>query len=253
MVLVYFKSIFSSNKVSLRIKSLIQDGCLRPIVSSISEPPFDSTVIEKPFTVMLMEDRFIYDNTWEDSLKKAIPRDYGMSFISLSFPEEHTFDQVVEDLKTDMSRFNDAILIARGPLSSWSAQFYLESFPLKGLVMIDPILFDQQFEENDGKTSAALKDRVSAVTRNQPLNFEKWETFLLGALEKKLRLEPNSVPMLVMSSQNMFTSASKNVAKRHSDNDGLFGEVLMREITTSNDKNLENIMRDIYRWIDTIY
>ena len=132
-------------KISSVFKKSTRNGVLaRGIASAITEPPLDTNVIEKPFTLLLMEDRFIYKDTWKSAFEKCIPRDYGMSFASLTVPEESTFDDMVEELKSDLFPIHDAVLISRGPISSWCAQFYLESRPLKGLVMVDPIPFDQQ-------------------------------------------------------------------------------------------------------------
>lgn len=234
-------------------KSARSNGFLaRGIASAIIEPPLDTNVTEKPFTLLLMEDRFIYKDTWKTAFENFIPRDYGMLFVSLSVPEESNFDDMVEELKSDLFPIHDAVLISRGPISSWCAQFYLESRPLKGLVMVDPILFDQQEDLATIDAISVLQMNVKTAAKT-PMDFGDWMKVVAGAQQRKLKLEPNSVPMFIFTSRADLKICSNHVAKRHSDMDGPFGEVLLKEISQdSQDENKHThiILNELDRWID---
>jgi hypothetical protein len=229
----------------------IQDFVYRWIVLSASEPPLDSDVTEKPFTVILIEDQFLYKNSWVKSFQNSIPQRYGMSFASLSFPGENRVNQILESLKTDLAHIPDSVLVARGPRSSWAAQLYLESLPLRGLVMVDPILFDRR-GEIENEAIDAVQNSVSAHHRRAD-DFDEWCTFLEVAQDRELKLEPNSVPMLVMNSCKDLLAASKCVAQRHGDSQGPFGEVPVLEVDDSPEQHQADIIGEIDSWIDTIY
>ena len=243
-------------KISFVFKKSARKGFLtRGIASAITEPPLDTNVIEKPFTLALMEDRYIYKDTWKITFESFIPRDYGMSFVSLSVPEESTSDDMVEELKSDLFPFHDAVLISRGPISSWCAQFYLESRPLKGLVMIDPILFDLQQEDQTTSDAISVLQRNVKTTTKTPMDLGNWMKVIAGAQQRKLKLEPNSVPMFIFTSRADLRTCSYHVAKRHSDMDGPFGEVLMKEISQdSQDENKHThfILNELDRWIESM-
>ena len=245
----------------------------RTIISSIVEPPLDSQVIEKPFTVLLMEDQqFLFDysndesninnngiTSWRESFQKSISRNYGMSFAYLSYNVDHhhqqeessssssfLIDAILEQLKVDLQNIPDAVLVTKGPISSWFGQLYLESFSLKGLVMVDPVLFDNQEE-----TTNVRKFWDDETSTN-------FELLLLEATKRKLMVEPNSVPMLILSSEgsseNNNMEAASLVAKRHSDVDGPFGQILVASVEDTIQDDQKQPVDMICDWIDdTIY
>ena len=157
-------------------------------VSNIAEPPLDSDVVEKPCTVILMEDihhQISIDNehndaaktSWLPTFESKLPTQFGMSFGSISF--QHGEDDnsapitsvkdCVNALKaSQLSRIHDAVLVARGPFSSICAQYYLESLPLQGLVLVDPILLG-----DDDYDDLSLKNILS----NQNVDEENLEHF----------------------------------------------------------------------------
>lgn len=237
-------------KLGLRGENLFRHRQSRWIISSIYDPPLDTKVKEKPFTLLLLEDEFIYNDSWRDSFEKYIPRDYGMAFGSLSFADKSTFHDMVEGTKLDLFNIPDALLISRGPISSWCAQFYLESQPLKGLIMVDPILFD--LEEDPITSDAIRKLQTNVLVGAKLLEHNTRLTNLVKeSQQRSLKLEPSSVPMFVISSCSELRSASKNVKNRHSDQDGPFGEVAFKEITDC--ENHDNVMKALDTWIDSIH
>jgi hypothetical protein len=206
-------------------------------VTLTSEPPLDSDVPEKPFSLVLLEDPCLYQDSWVSTFSTAISHQYGMTFISITSEKSLSLAERVDSLKADVGKIPDALLVARGPQSSWVAQLYLESLFLRGLVMVDPVLFDhptQIVQENLNALWNADSDR-----------------FATDAQERRLKLEPNSVPMLVMSSRKTVLEASRMVAARHSDQSGPYGEIELIEIL--DEKNQLNIIKTIDDWVDTIY
>ena len=267
-------------------------------LSSIIEPPLDSNVIEKPCTVILFEDlsllgrrrrRRLDDldrnnkikkqtnaSSWKSDFQRRIPEEYGMSFGYLSFQQEVEDDDkentqdtessssIISDCVTsmkfsnDLSTISDIVLISRGPISSLCAQYYLESCSLLGLIMVDPILvFDDDNNESD---SSAIQSIVSKFVDTE----EDRKRFH----NSRLLLEPNAVPMMVvLSSQqqdddnvgsDQWRQSSRKVAQRHSDRNGLYGEVPiidMKErlaaVDRDNTSTTPNMLIDIVNdWTD---
>lgn len=213
-------------------------------LSAIFEPPLQSTVVERPCTVVLMEDESLYPNLWRHDFQALVPRDYGMSFASINegtgqgsnnvsidadaVTSDRTdsmgsFSRRLEILKTTLPPINDAVLVSRGPLSSLCAQYYLESFSLQGLVMVDPILLDQRGIDTGADDAAQLLQKsmlaAGVVQSEQELRHFHCDNLLL---------ERNAVPMLVLLSipdRAWNLAAVKQVAERHSDEQGPFGVV----------------------------
>ena len=149
----------------------------------------------------------------------------------------------------DLSALNDAVLVTRGPISSWCAQFYLESLSLKGLAMIDPILL-----ENVGETETKAIRKLKEYS-DQSFASKKvvaWDKLLQGAQERNLLLEPGVIPMIVMHSYDdpVCKISATHVAQRHSGgDDSRFGDVPVRPIPFDNTKDL---MTEIDKWIESI-
>jgi hypothetical protein len=222
----------------------------RSIVSRVAEPPLDSSILEKPATILLFEDPDLYaSRSWQSSFETQVPNDYGMSFAFVSFPKGHGFDQILQELKADVSAINDAVLVTRGPLSSWCAQSYLESFPLQGLAMFDPIQLDQMDDNLEADEISTWVETMTLGNSNEDV--QNWKRLVEEAKDRKLRLEPNAVPMLVFSTTNsdVCKTAATSMAQRHGDGDGLYGHVPLIDAT---DVNTDMIIAEIDAWVDTI-
>ena len=183
----------------------------------------------------------------------------------------------VEEMKTDLSRrFHDAVLVARGPLASWTALLYLESLPLTGLVCVDPIPFDdapaqEEEEEEDraggGATTTTMSTRrwLRDMSLSDPIVSQLLHE-ILSDDARKLKLEPNAVPMLILHSVRRGEDDNNNskkkeeeedrrrrqcemVALRHGDPNGPFGEVKIHECSPDDP---EFAMQVIDEWIETI-
>lgn len=221
--------------------------------SSVTETPLDSIVMEKPYTVVLMEDDIspsicnggkeclqdenntaIELSSWAETFRSRIPRDYGMSFasISLQIKSDSAAARTVaildalEALKdSSLPNMADALLVARGPVSSLCSQYYLESFPLKALIMIDPILFG---ENSNGDEVALYSFLSNQVYPNDTDSLDRFRS-------DRLLVEPNAVPMMVvrtvpeepsmMEWSAAWRSCSQNVADRHGDHEGPYGTI----------------------------
>lgn len=238
--------------------------------SRISETPLDSNVIEKPYTILLLEDdvsaSFVVperdthsnrrsEDSWIDLFESKIPRDYGMSFGSMvlnvrlasSFSDNQdgrlvaSISDGLQALKASrLPGISDAILVARGPISSLVAQYYLESFFLKGLVMIDPILLDDN--NNEEKTLSLL---VSSLYRDDDDSIERFRS-------ERLLVESNAVPMMVVTTavgNPAWTRASRFVAHRHGNADGPYGTVPVSDLSGNETEGVELLER-IDDWID---
>jgi len=121
-------------------------------------------------------------------------------------------------MSEDLMQHPSIVLVARGPLVSWVAQFYLESLPLSGLVMVDPFV----------EPSTEIMKEIRRQYRIE--NTCTSDVGLLTQIEsgfetRQLKLEPGVVPMLVLMSQKNehMRRASKLTAERHHDPNGSFG------------------------------
>ncbi|KAL3928010.1 MAG: hypothetical protein SGBAC_012839 [Bacillariaceae sp.] len=217
---------------------------MRRIVTATHEPPLDSDVLEKPFSLVLLEDPcYLYQNSWESTFYTTVPQQYGMTFVSVASEKSLSLSERVDSLKADVGQIPDALLVARGPQSSWVAQLYLESLFLRGLVMVDPILFD--------KPTAVEQENLNTLAKGTDA---AWGEFTMEAKKRPLKLEPNSVPMLVMSSHETKLEASREVAARHGDQSGPYGDIEMVEIDDSSSaENQLNVIKTIDDWVNTIY
>ena len=249
---------FSSKKASNEIIESRNENSTDPLVSfsSVTETPLDSTMMKKPYTVVLMEDDIspsllssgkesLQDennaatelSSWAETFRSRIPRDYGMSFASIllkmksNSPAAGTvaISDALEALKdSSLPNMADALLVARGPVSSLCSQYYLESFPLKALIMIDPILF-----RGNGDESALYSLLSKQVFPNDTDSLYRFRS-------DRLLVEPNAVPMMVVRTLSeepsmvewsaAWRSCSQSVADRHGDSEGPYGTVPVVDI-----------------------
>lgn len=244
------------------------------LFSTIVETPLDSKVTEKPYTIILMEDDvplvFQEDiddgvhstetlqahgrTSWIDTFRSTVPPEYGMSFASIQRTNNEqqppSPSAGLQALKTSpLPTLSDAILVARGPLASLCAQYYLESFSLKGLVLIDPVLImddDEDGNDKDGKDDLfALLERICLHKKDELDRFRS----------KRLLVEPNAVPMMVFSTasdDHALKQSSRSVAARHGDPDGPYGRVPIVDLGKETRQNeVPLIVLDaINKWID---
>jgi hypothetical protein len=117
---------------------------LRTLMTPVQEPPINSTVPESTVSIVLTEDAGFYQSTWHDGFSPALPEKHGVSYSRFSLSQDKPdFDSALREMKDDLSTCSaNTVLVTRGPWMSWMASFYLESLPLAGLVMIDPMQLD---------------------------------------------------------------------------------------------------------------
>eukprot|EP00934_Nitzschia_sp_Nitz4_P009145 Nitzschia sp. Nitz4//scaffold183_size43938//39202//39945//NITZ4_007277-RA/size43938-processed-gene-0.10-mRNA-1//1//CDS//3329539635//9135//frame0 len=212
----------------------------RNIVSDYTEPPLDSTIVEKPCTVVLLEDSGYYETSWKEAFQHSFPKEYGMSFASLSFSSEDDLKGMVDELKVDLPPIVDAVFVTRGPIASWVTMYYLESFAVQGLVMVDPIHFDSFNQLTVKEDASSPPSQANASLWSQTCN-------------RVLRLEPNSVPMLVFQSildNPLHMSGAEAVARYHSDTEGPYGEIDV--VPLKNQGDPRPAMEKINCWVDSI-
>ena len=230
-------------------------------MSPIYETPLNSTVIEKPYTLILLETVDIpssSSSSWFEYLRSTVPTEYGMSFASITLPlfrkqpqKQHEKADYSTDTTTDnddddddddavttirspvvpiselvqamknpvvstLAHVSDTILVARGPISALCAQYYLESCSVKGLIMIDPVLIDEQHlssdidpDPNDNVNDALISSLSSYLIDNNNNNNNAIRNSigdlyrddcdsLQRFLSTRLQVEPNAVPMLII-------------------------------------------------------
>ncbi len=144
---------------------------LRTIVTSSIAPSLDAAM-ERPESIVLTESSLYHysnshhKNKWTDAFQSFYPSQ-GLHFSSIDlFRTKHisistessaaiaSLKSLEQGLAIDLLYLASTIgigathtvLIARGPIQSLVAQYFLESLPLAGLVLVDPLLLP-----NDGR------------------------------------------------------------------------------------------------------
>lgn len=207
--------------------SLRRSACLhlrRSIVTSSIEPSLDAR-IERPETIVLTESS-LYSNSWNEAFQSFYPKQ-GLHFSSIdmfrSHPDE-TDTQISSSVKSlehvlasDLSHLATSIgigsahtvLIARGPIQCLTAQYFLESLPLAGLILVDPLLLP-----DDGRVKKEQHDGSAVVDNN------RWDS----SLKDFISLLDGNVP-------NMYQHAGKKIVE---DMDNVTHPLLLGDRTATN-------------------
>lgn len=196
------------------------------ILSSIE--PVQGTIgySERPGTIIYAESS-LYSKTsksWVKCFEKEIPQ-RGLHFVNISvfdisskeeWKKGNPYAQIREaeiELANDISSFPCPVLVTRGGLPSMVAQFYLESFALSGLVMVDPFVLPEiasSSATSSNRTSISCRKLFQEVSLQAKSEMQDncAELHLLQLLSsssespgkevRMLKLEPSSVPMLLL-------------------------------------------------------
>mmetsp|Transcript_24796 Transcript_24796/g.54073 ORF Transcript_24796/g.54073 Transcript_24796/m.54073 type:complete len:277 (-) Transcript_24796:1077-1907(-) len=247
------------------------------IVTTSTEPPMilDNGYMERPGVLALLEST-MYRNSWSDAFNSFYPNKgiHAMSIdllscISSTASLAESFFNIHNELATDLSPHAEVVLVARGPLPSLIAQYYLESLPLTGLVMVDPLLIPRR-DDGSGhgngstlqKSAESLLQDLSEANCFQEANTNSMETQLLenlrhddASFDRPLNLEPGCVPVKVMYTADAtygqeFRHCALLTASRHTpeDGDGMWEEVAVQSISEPDDA--KTTLETIYQWHD---
>lgn len=159
-------------------------------------------------------------------MSDRLPLEDGIHVCRQSLPMT-SLEEALAEMRDDLAVMPSVVLMTRGPLVSMVAQYYLESVPLSGLIMVDPIV---------DLTALAGVEELS----NTKLLLEQIEA-------RPLKLEPGVVPTLILSSKSQLQDASKQAAQRHSDPDGPFGDI---QFVVLDDNEVP--LNLINNWIDDV-
>lgn len=206
------------------------------VVSSV-EPACEGTnSYERPGTILYVESPYYArtGNSWKEYFQQEFPY-RGIHYVNISILDGRIHQseegrdwkscsrnpyqylkQAEEQLALDVSMFPAPTLITRGGLLSMVAQFYLESYALSGLVMLDPYISPEVASSSEPclntSTSCSMllhSMEVEKCQQQQHVLFEEEdvELQLLKMLSipntsrkdvRLLKLEPNPVPMLLI-------------------------------------------------------
>lgn len=127
---------------------------------------------------------------------------------------------------------------------SWLAQFYLESLPLAGLVMIDPMPLDMQHFVNQFE--------LQYTNHKDSPEYRMFQDFAQHWDHWSLKLEPGAVPMLIAITKprSVWEKAAKATAARQEG--GRFGPVPICKLIQkkqNEDFYLENVVDEFADWI----
>lgn len=211
-------------------------GCIRRRIMTVSvEPPPASTVPERPCEVVLAQDSSLYPSCWQEPFSQILPQECGIHFCSVSI-DSGSLQGGLDILRQDLATLSNVVLVARGPLVSLLGQYYLESLPLAGLVMVDPILISH----------VGPLQKIKYSLQPHSLQHEFVERILTCQEDRPLKLEPRAVPLLIFRTINdpMFQEAADDVALYHGD-----GEIPVHDISSTEQDALDTIER-IAEWID---
>jgi hypothetical protein len=188
--------------------------------------------------LVLTEDHTFYesDPSWQTCFGLSFPRDYGIHFSKMDLQNFTSLEAGLVEMEQDLGSEMNVVLVTKGPLVSWLAPYYLESLPLSGLVMVDPIELTRE--------SARDLKRLYPPDASE---HEVLDRICRGDDSRPLLLEPGVLPILVLSTRVDFVHDAIQVATRHSDPDSSFGRYTVKEVDGTDEDEIANL---IHRWID---
>jgi hypothetical protein len=219
----------------------------RSLLTSVLEPPLNSSVPERPCTVILAQDEYFYKSaSWDGHFSQKLTQDYGLSYAQWQLSTAHTdFDSALQEMSRDLSSIPSQVLVARGPWVSWMAQFYLESLSLAGLVLVDPLPLDNT------EAVRQLEALFQNLETPPPASYALFEEFVNHWDHWSLQLEPGAVPMMVVSTKPELESAALRTVQRHSnEKDGGRGRRSTVPFVKLQGGDAEKILPTIAAWID---
>jgi hypothetical protein len=226
----------------------------RDLVTSSIAPSLHAA-FERPENIVLVESSLYSSNSsqpnsWKEAFESFYPAQ-GLNFSSIdmfrceSGARITSVKSLEQTLAADLSHLSTTtgigaahtVLIARGPIQSLVAQYFLESSPLAGLVLVDPLLLPNRgvngIQSGTDRWDSSLQDFISLLDGNAPSMYKHLddkfvcenvthplllddgriqlteskttELSLLASLSRNkdsrvLLLEPGSVPMLIFYS-----------------------------------------------------
>jgi hypothetical protein len=235
---------------------------------------------------MILIESNLYKQQWRSSFSLFYPS-RGIQFASIDITASNheqdetttTLESMEQTLSRDISSLSESaytILIARGPIQSLVAQYYLESLPLAGLVLVDPLILPEDGRNGvaDGRWKGSVETLLTMIndatidgmrSRLKP-NELKDETCTTTSLSRELDLlqslvdithrplflEQSSIPMLVLYScpnaanEDYFEKCAETTAKFHSSS----VKVLKIPSNVDGEGDLEWTIKQIYLWYD---
>jgi hypothetical protein len=215
-------------------------------LTKIIDPP--ANIPELPCTIVLAEDtlqELLSKKSWHEAFSVACSETLGAPYTRWSTAST-TFTDALTEMKDDLRSIPNIILVARGPWVSWTAQFYLESLPLGALIMIDPLPFHLNSKVCLESLEAKYLDAIPVMDNNNlPSEYLAIQSYKENP--RKLLLEPGSVPMLILYSQENQDNATA-VVKRHATTAAVEQVSFIESIAYQGD--MDATMRLIFDWVE---
>uniref|UniRef100_A0A7S3L4Q7 Uncharacterized protein n=1 Tax=Amphora coffeiformis TaxID=265554 RepID=A0A7S3L4Q7_9STRA len=214
----------------------------RSLMTPTIEPP--PNVTESPLSMILAEDEGFYSSSWHDTFAAQVPEQHGMGYRMFSLAADTAnFDAALQEMKNEISLEGpNSVLVTRGPWMSWMASFYLESLPLAGLVMVDPM----QLDDMNGINQFVLQ--YEKLGLQDSLQYKLYREYAEHWDHWTLKLEPGAVPMLVMYTNVRpgYKRCAENSALRH-------GEVPVLKMPSTSRNHVDDCIGEVVRWVhDTV-
>ena len=211
----------------------------RSLMTSVVEPP--PSVPESPTSLVLAEDAGFYPSSWHEPFQAQLPEHHGVSYSRFSLSEDTAnFDAALQEMQNDLSNgAANTVLVTRGPWMSWMASFYLESLPLAGLVLVDPM----QLDDMNGINQFELQ--YAKLGLDDSLQYKLYQEFSEHWDHWTLKLEPGAVPMMVMytNARPGYKRCAENTALRH-------GEVPVLKMPSTARKHTNECIEEIVAWME---
>ena len=248
---------------------------IRWIITSSTAPPID-TPIERPETIVLLESS-LYQHQWKDAFTSYFPN-RGLHFATIDVAD-NTLESMEETLSNDIATLSESaytIMVARGPLQSLVAQYYLESLPLAGLVLVDPLLLPEDgrsIGSGEKRWNESIDRLLLSLDKSAPGNslFRKQKDAtdagislssslsrelnllesLSSTIHRPLYLEPSSVPILVLYSCHPYMYQAQQCAEHTAKFHGVDGvNALCIPMNEYGADDLDWVTEKVYEWYD---
>lgn len=228
----------------------------------------------------------MYRDAWTESFASTFPN-RGVHFLSVdafsrlpaSSTVSESFALIHTELAADLSPHAEVTLVARGPLPCLVAQYYLESLPLSGLILVDPLIVPRRVSESNtgdaGNTDeiglqSSAQSFMLTTSQANCFDFEtcddhsRGEIMLLDKMQQQndydrpLKLEAGVVPVKVLYSggdiahEGEFRRCAEVTASYHTPNDFgdkyVWGDVAVEKI----ERGVDSVVETIYSFHDEI-
>jgi hypothetical protein len=241
---------------------------MRTLITEVVEPDdYDPSSLQEHerCTIILAEDgpyeKIVIEHepeiSWKPAFSDNLPNVYGFPYAELELDNEQDATKDMYEFKDNLANIERPILVCKGSWMSFVAQYYLQMYPLTGLVMVNPLVLDKAVETEwkDPNPRGPSWDPIGILRSLPGAEYATEEHYMEESIDEgsvywTLKLPPGLAPMMIMTTRDTLTLFRHAIitAKRHSVPDQ--PPVLVTEFFETDPENTpEAALELIVNWI----